>query len=428
MKRIIYLTILLCLIWPAQSQKLLEFYKSGTVKLTPDESYGVNNDWNRVFETYYDTIYGKPMGNRKSLKLLPDGSVVVNHAYRNFYSKFSPDGNFQKEFGIVDNNGNRFKKTKAIEGIINNNTFYTGLDNMGNMVCFDFDGHYKKTLKLDYMVKQTVPLPNGKIAVVGWVIWKTRFRDFVAVVDYETNKERIIWEHFTDRTDPYGKSDKLFNYRYFFEKQGGVSCNTMPFSSSIKIKARPMLACVNNQLILANPTNGEIRIFDLDGNLQTKTQMAFTDNYISVEEQKEIQEKAIEKYSKMNPHRFTNFSWVSKEESEKAHNHFVNSMKADLNNIKKPITKPYFSTLLQDSDDNLLFFEFAEEKNTNSFNVWVYKNGGEFICKSSFVCDDYTLQINPAKMVFHNGHIYALQHLKETKGVPLRLVRFKVSN
>lgn len=102
-------------------------------------------------------------------------------------------------------------------------------------------------------------------------------------------------------------------------------------------------------------------------------------------------------------------------------------MEDDLSKITTPILKPFFSTMIQDSDDNLLFFDFAEEQDANKFHVWVYKNGGEFICESSFVCDDYQLQINPDKMVFHKGYIYGLQVLKEPSGVPLRLMRFKLT-
>ncbi len=122
-------------------------------------------------------IYGRPMGLRKSLRIMPDGSVVVNHAYRNYYTKFTPDGDFEKEFGITNRNGRQFEKIKSIEGIINDNTFFTGLDNMGNMICFDFDGNHVKTLKLDYSARQMVPMPNNKIAVSGWVQWRTRFRE-----------------------------------------------------------------------------------------------------------------------------------------------------------------------------------------------------------------------------------------------------------
>jgi hypothetical protein len=84
--------------------------------------------------------------------------------------------------------------------------------------------------------------------------------------------------------------------------------------------------------------------------------------------------------------------------------------------------------MIKDSDGNLLFFEMPEEDGANKFNVWVYQNGGKFVCQSSFECDDYDLSITPSKMVFYKGYIYALQTLKDTKEMPLRLVRFKVGN
>ncbi|MDL2326431.1 hypothetical protein LJC67_05105 [Bacteroidales bacterium OttesenSCG-928-A14] len=60
--------------------------------------------------------------------------------------------------------------------------------------------------------------------------------------------------------------------------------------------------------------------------------------------------------------------------------------------------------------------------------MWILKEGGQFICQSSFICDDYDLSITPSKMVFHNGYIYSLQTLKNAKGNPLRLVKFKLTN
>lgn len=278
------------------------------------------------------------------------------------------------------------------------------------------------------MTWQQLPMPNGKIAVVGWVIWKTKFRDFVAIVDYETNEQKIIWEHFTTREE-FGEHTKLFNYTYKFEQQGAISCTTMPFSKSTGMMARPKLACVNNKLVLANPTSGKIRIYDLDGKLISKKQMDLQRGQISVEEQKQIQQKAIERFKKMNPLRFEGFAGkATAEESKKVHNYLINAMEADLTKIKEPISKPYFSAVIQDSDDNLLFFDFAEEEGANKFKVWIYSNGGAFVCESSFVCNDYELQINPEKMVFRDGYIYGLQLLKNASGVPLRLMRFKLKN
>lgn len=187
----------------------------------------------------------------------------------------------------------------------------------------------------------------------------------------------------------------------------------------------PKIEFVNDKLIVAIPTTGEIQIYDLDGKLVSKDNIDWGVNYISVEEQKEIQKKFIEKYKSIKEPEFA--SWVSPEENKKAQETIVKQMEEDLGEISKPIPVPFFSTILRDPDDNLLFFEIPKEGGANKFNVWIYTNNGKFVCQSSFECDNYNLSITPSKMVFHNGYIYALQILKEAEGNPLRLVRFKIT-
>ena len=426
MKKLLFSILVAACALAVSSQELIDLYKKGTIRLIPDAEYAAGSNWNEVFRTYYDTLYGRPMGNRKSLRIMPNGSVVVNHAYRNYYTKFSPDGEFEKEFGIRNSTGRQFERIRSIEGIIDNNTFFTGLDNMGNMICFDFNGNYLKTLKLDYMARQMIPLPNNKIAVVGWVIWQTKFREFVAIVDYETNDQKIIWDHFTERSDNITGQRTLFNYSYAFEERGMFACTTMPFTKMTGMSSPPQIACIEDRLIIAIPTTGEILVYDIEGNMKSNEKIDWGRNYISVEEQREIQQNAINRYKSIKEPNFA--SWVSPEENKKALESIVKQMEADLNIISEPLPIPVFSTLIKDSDGNLLFFEYPEEENANKFNVWIYENNGKFVGQSSFVCDDYILEINPSKMVFHKGYIYALQRLKEARGVPLRLVRFKLTN
>lgn len=424
MKKIILVSLITIITSTLSGQKLIDLYKGGPVKLIPDTEYALGNDWNQVFRTYYDTIYKKPMGNRKSLIMMPNGSVVVNHAYRNFYTKFSPLGVFIEEFGITNSKGKQFKKTKSIAGILNNEVMFSELDNMGNMICADLDGNYIKTIKLNYGVSQMVPLDNNKIAVVGWVIWSDKFRDFVAIVDYETNEERIIWDYYTDRC-PESSKCELFYYSYTFKEKGIYSFISMPYSKITGISSPPKIASLGDKLLVAIPTTGEISVYNLDGNLVSKNKIEWSKNYISLEEQREIQQRAIDKVRK---NEATLSNWVGEEESKLAQQAFISEMEADLKKISKPIPIPYFSTIMKDSDENVLFFEFPKEENANKFNVWVYGSSGKFVSQSSFACDEYDLQINPSKMVFFNGYLYALQLKKNARGIPLRLVRFKLSN
>jgi len=137
-------------------------------------------------------------------------------------------------------------------------------------------------------------------------------------------------------------------------------------------------------------------------------------------------DKAIENYTKRKDALIT--SCGEDNENVKALESMIKQMNEDLNRITTPIPVPVFSNIIKDSDGNLLFFEIPKNAGENKFNVWVYQNGGKFVCQSSFECDDYDLSITPAKMVFYKGYIYALQTLKKADGNPLRLVRFKVGN
>lgn len=401
------------------SQDLIHKYKSGTIKLVPDTEYAQGNDWNTIFRSYYDTLYNKPMGMRKSLVLLPDGSLIVNHAYINYRTKFSRTGKYEKEFDI-EKAGH-----KSVKGVINGNTLFTSLDNMGKMTCSDLNGKYKKTLTLDYMTKDIIALSNGKFAVVGWVLWAEKSRTFVSIVDYETNEEKVIWEHFIDRIFlDNGKTNKkgpAFNYIVKLKEGGMISSTTMPYSKMTGKGIPPQITTVNNELIIAIPNTGEILVYDLNGNQKSKSKIEWPNSNISVEEQKAIQQKAIAHYKEY----IENGGEMVKNNLD-AYNQMILEMEADLNKIKSPLAKPSFSNIIKDSDGNVLFFEIPEEKNANKFNVWVYNEGGQFVTQCTFVCDEFELNISPSKMVFNDGYIYGLQILKEEEGNPLRLVRFKL--
>ena len=424
MKKIASALIIVVFAISVNGQKLLDIYKKGAVRLIPDTEYGKGNDWNKVFKTYFDTIYDTPMGSRKSLVIMPDGSVVVNHRYRNYYSRFSPSGRFEKEFNVTNKKGLPFKELTEIEGVINN-TFFTLPDNTGNMLCFDFSGRYAKTLKLDYMVNQMVPLPNDKIAVVGWVIKKNSFCDFVAIVNFSDNAQKIIWQNNIDKSET-DKNDKLFHYTYTFKNGKSISMSTMPYLNWAGLSSPPKIDCVSDKLIVSIPGTGEIFSYTHTGELITKSRINWAPGNISVDEQKEIQQTAIDNYKHKKMQ--ANTGLASPDEIKNANSQIIQQMQSDLGRITQPIPLPAFSTIIKDSDGNLLYFEYPKKENANKFNVWIFEKNGSFVCQSSFICEEYELNINPSKMIFRDGYIYGLQILKKASGVPLRLVRFKVSN
>ena len=98
MKTITSLLIALFLAGNIHAQKLLDIYKNGPVKLIPDTEFGKTNDWDKIFETYNDTMYDRHIGKRKSLTISPDGSFIVNHAYRHFLQNSTLMAHLRKSF------------------------------------------------------------------------------------------------------------------------------------------------------------------------------------------------------------------------------------------------------------------------------------------------------------------------------------------
>lgn len=422
MKTISLLLIMLFSALFLSAQTLLGLYKTAKVTLEPDPTYAQNVDWNTVFSSYNDTLYGKWKGSDKVLTILPDGTAIVSHAYKKYYTRFNSKGEFVEERVVRDQNGRGIKELAHIQGVLDNGLLFTGLDKMGTMLCLTPEGKVIKTLTLDYMASQVIPLPNNKLALVGWVIWKDKFREFVSIVDYETNEEKIIWDHFTKRT--WGPGTHRFNYMYNFSGGGNVSFSTMPFTKVIGMNKPPVIAYVGGFLIITIPETGEIKRFDLNGRLLSTDKIDWASGFISVSEQQEIQLKALQTYKGLNNPVFA--TWASVEENLAAKNYFIDEMEKDLKSISMPIPLPFFSTLIKDSEENLLFFEFPKEKNANKFNVWILEDGGSFVASCSFTVSDYEMEIMGSKMVFHDGYIYALAEKKGSNGVPLRLVRFIV--
>jgi hypothetical protein len=91
---------------------------------------------------------------------------------------------------------------------------------------------------------------------------------------------------------------------------------------------------------------------------------------------------------------------------------------------------PYFSNIIVDDEGNLLVFEFTsrDEKQSNIFNVIAYDNTGKKLARTSFICDDFDLSFSESTFVISKGYVYAVAKLKNFKGMPLRLVKFKISN
>lgn len=433
--RIVFLIAILFVFSEGYSQSLLDTYKNGAVKLVPETNYAQDNDWNQIFRSYYDKMYDTYVGKRKYVTVLSDGSVVVSHLYEDYYTLFDKNGNFVREFSI--RTGKNKKLMKPIAGALNDKVLYTKADNLGKIHFVDLQGNIKKIVTVKYSVYDILPLPGDRFLVTGFVTGK-KCRDIVSIVDYNTGEQEVIYSHWWQDgryTTSSAGEDVPFFYRKKLENGSEFMIGYHPADAVMSVglrqsSIRVRIAIVKQKIVVAEPSVNQVITYDLNGVELSRMNIPFGKKELSVQEQKEILRKQIESTkNNTNPTMVPNVSMnVETEEYKKViMPGLVKKMEKDMALITEPVKLPVFTTVIKDSEDNLLFFEIPETEGGNKFNVWVYQGGGDFVCQSSFVCDDYDLVINADRMAFHNGYLYSVQEKKGAKGIPMRLVKFRLS-
>jgi len=93
-----------------------------------------------------------------------------------------------------------------------------------------------------------------------------------------------------------------------------------------------------------------------------------------------------------------------------------------------PKVLPYFSSMIIDSDGNILVFEFTkdEDKVNNKFRAYSYDMKGNFLGTSSFKNEVLDLTFNPQNFQFFNGFVYTVAKAKKESKEPLKIVKLKL--
>jgi hypothetical protein len=436
--------VLLLLVFTIQAgivsaQKLLDIYKNGPVKLVADKTYGAKNNWETLFNLYYDTIT-KNVGpeSNKRIIVAPDGSVFMSHHNRHEIWKFGPDGNFIKKFGAKGGKADQFPYMPYIQSVVDNKYVFTS-DVQGRLKFFDLDGNYYKSINLDYMTGSFQPIGNGIVLMEGDVLWKTKWRRLIQKLNIYTGETTIIHEYFTDRgiSMTVDNVDSLINAikrNFNFCIPGGYTT----VENYINFTFFP-----DGKFIRSDRKSGEYTVYNADGKELLKARMEIDPVKITeadVQENYEMMKKnfitSIEAYKEIisptSPTRKNNPDW-SPEHVQRYLN--INQKWLDNVDIYRDIKNyypyfPYFSNIISDDEGNLLVFEFTNtnEKESNYFNVIAFNGNGQKIARTSFICDNYDLSFSDSKFVISKGYVYAVAKLKNTTGMPLRLVKFKMSN
>ncbi len=412
---IILLAILICSGYQrVNSQSLNSMYKKSQVRLEESPDYAIKNDWQNLFPDAGKVEFGKNTGLSKEIVVAADGSVFMCHKTLYEIWKFDKNGNLIKKFGSKGSKPGQFPSHFSIFGLLDGKYLCT-YDNQGRIMFFDTEGRFIKKLQLDYMPLDMVALKGSKIAILGFVVGKNG-KDIVSLKDFNTGKEKIIWTKIEESTD---KTSIVIQ-----TPDHCMMSWTIPFCHSSLTNPKLAMSKTGN-LLLGMPGDGNIIEYSPDGikvkTLSLKiTPMNITDadineNYALFVKKSDEFAATINKNEK--------YTQADKQQT-------IKQLKDQLWKIKDrslyPKYLPYFSSLIVDSDGNILVFEFTKKEETNKFKAYAYDNSGNEIGSSCFVAENFELSFIPSTFAFSNGYIYAVGIRKNGGKVPIRLVKFKL--
>lgn len=419
MKKIFFSIALALCIYSSFGQNLTDVYKKGVVYLQEDAGFGIKNN---LEELFYDIDASRDEGKdgrNKAIVVAPDGSIFMSHRSRHSISMFDKNGNFVKEFGKKGGRESDFVYMPYVVGILSGKYLATSAAD-GRMLFFDLNGKWVKTLSLDYMPLESAMLGNNKFAILGHTSWKTKTRRFVAIKDFNTGAEKIIWDNFD--------GNEMKNTIQTRTPSGGINTWSLPFSHPSYTWPK-LLVTPDGNLALVFPGTGEVKIYSPEGKL-LKSYLVNTGERLSItkEEREEYYNKALEQIKSMEKALLT-AKGNQKENMQQTIVQFKQQVDKYLDPAYYPEKLPEISQAMFDSDNNLLVFAFTKESGENKFMFYSYNEMGNKVGQSSFESDAYNLNFSNSKFVFYKGDVIGVQTLKDEKSkFPIRLVRFKLKN
>ena len=359
-----------------------------TINLVKDDSYAVSED-------FFDALgQAGTLYNVKKLTVFDDGTAMISHTNENRYSLFDENGKHLKDIEIYYEDAK--KKPFNLQPVFGkiNNLYFTGNNSQGIIYFFNDNGLIVKEITVDCSVYNMITLNNNDIAFYGGTSWKTKWRDFVAILDVNTGKYKIIFDYFEDISS---KNDDYYIY------------------AKAHVNKRPEILKVNDNLIVAIPQEGVLKVFDFAGNKVSEHKLDWKPKILSVEEQKKIQADAIAKYKQ---------EAADTENNPDLFKDFISRLENGMDHITQPLSLSKFTLAIKGNGDNIIFFEYAEESGQNSFHTYSVGQN-KTISQNSFQCADFDLSITKNKFVIHNGYVYGIQKVKGSDN-ELRLVRFEM--
>ena len=378
------LVIFSLLLHGALYPQLDTLYKSGTIKLEADKTFGSQINWEAMF---YDMF--------KSIALGPDGSIFISNDRQHTIFKFSSSGKLIAKFGREGQGPGDLYFPQEIS-VLDDKYLVVGEYALNRRVSlFDLEGKFKQILKTPRNCFSPMALKDNRIVYLSHLFKKDEFKEVnVWIIDVVTGKEILVTSAEISLRNLIRAKN---NYTMDFENHLGelIIARTGAGNLLVGISNTP-------DIDIYSPQGKRLRSFRL--NIKPDP---VTSRYI-----KEFKQDYIDRVSEIKAAR-PYLETIKKASFEKGFDRYL----------------PYYRNIIVDSEGNILVFNWLDCVTHCQKKFQVYSPEGKFrnevfLDEGAFEVDiDYSWQ----RIVLSNRGIFAFVQLKDSSDVSPRLIKVKVS-
>jgi hypothetical protein len=375
-----------------------------TVTLVPVAGFGKGVNWAKIFSDY------QGRGTYKDLVRLSDGRMIVADSRTYNFLVFNADGKFVNKFW---KRGRRDKENLSVYGRPEWISLWEDrllfVSELGRIRVFDLSGKEIRSAKVDHPVNCFEALDEKTVAVAGWVMRKDlpNLR-LVAVVDLDTEKETVVMDLSSKEYDKPAAS--------YTTDDGKIVTVDIPYAS-----LRPFVRRLPDGLFLAGFSHWpEVEVHDTSGAKTGDFLLKTPKNIDDLAYYEELNRRFVKAREDIGRLRPKDGSVIVMKPRR--------AVGAIVSPGRLPKSEPYYYNLNVDEAGKLRVF-LLPEKGKNPV-VQVYTPTGELIDQHAIDEGAYRLVLSPGAQgpIFAGEFLYALAEKKDVKGVPLRLMKFRLAD
>lgn len=376
---------------------LIDFYKKGTIKLTPALDFGKNTNWENLF---YDT--------NKELVAAPDGSIFVSNGSQHNVFKFTKDGRHAVTFGQKGEGPSDLYHPDKLSILDEKYLVIGEYATRRRISLFNLSGKFVKVIRTNHSVFSPIALKNNKIAYLAYkypgmgkksplieLIKQTK----VIIKNVASGEEKVI--------DSIDIPDKSW---LKLEKINGA-IRLENFIGKVMI-----LQTKSGNLLVGASNLPVIKVYSVSGKLihsfrLNMSPVPVTRNYIR----------------KFKAHKIGYLSTAEGEEGRGDRWMAKVLKKFPFENLFGEHL-PYFQKILVDSEGNILIFKWTDCIGDCGEIFQVYSPEGKYICETKIDEGVFDFEMSRFRnnIIFTDKGIFGLFQLKDSEDVSLRLVKVNI--